>query len=110
MFDHNIFQRTWSGWDYCERMVKETNPGVLERANTTEAPNAGIHGYRTIGRHHARPHPLEGDFYREALHVSRYTREMFCLMEGGTCTPRRSTRAAWARRRPSSCSPTTSPG
>ena len=26
--------------------------------------------------------PLEGEFYREALHVSRYTREMFCLMEG----------------------------
>jgi hydrogenase large subunit len=26
--------------------------------------------------------PLEGDFYREALQVSRYTREMFCLMEG----------------------------
>jgi hydrogenase large subunit len=26
--------------------------------------------------------PFEGDFYRETLQVSRYTREMFCLMEG----------------------------
>ena len=26
--------------------------------------------------------PFTGDFYREALQVSRYTREMFCLMEG----------------------------
>jgi len=26
--------------------------------------------------------PLSGEFYREALQVSRYTREMFCLMEG----------------------------
>jgi hydrogenase large subunit len=26
--------------------------------------------------------PLEGEFYREALRVSRETREMFCLMEG----------------------------
>ncbi|MGA5471090.1 nickel-dependent hydrogenase large subunit [Streptomyces arboris] len=26
--------------------------------------------------------PLEGEFYREALQGSRYTREMFCLMEG----------------------------
>ena len=26
--------------------------------------------------------PLEGEFYREALQVSRTTREMFCLMEG----------------------------
>ncbi len=26
--------------------------------------------------------PFTGAFYRETLHVSRYTREMFCLMEG----------------------------
>ena len=26
--------------------------------------------------------PFTGEFYREALQVSRYTREMFCLMEG----------------------------
>ena len=26
--------------------------------------------------------PFTGEFYRETLHVSRYTREMFCLMEG----------------------------
>ena len=26
--------------------------------------------------------PFSGEFYREALVVSRYTREMFCLMEG----------------------------
>src|SRR6476469_8156545 len=82
MFDHNIFQENLVGVDYCERMVKETNPGVLERANTTEAPNAGIHGYRTIGDIMRSLNPLEGEFYREALQVSRYTREMFCLMEG----------------------------
>ena len=26
--------------------------------------------------------PFTGEFYRETLHVSRYTREAFCLMEG----------------------------
>ncbi len=82
MFDHNIFQENLVGVDYCERMVKETNPGVLEKANNTEAPNAGIHGYRTIGDIMRSLNPLEGEFYREALQVSRYTREMFCLMEG----------------------------
>ena len=82
MFDHNIFQENLVGVDYCERMVKETNPGVLEKANNTEAPNAGIHGYRTIGDIMRSLNPIEGDFYREALQVSRYTREMFCLMEG----------------------------
>ena len=82
MFDHNIFQENLVGVDYCERMVKETNPGVLERANNTEAPHAGIHGYRTIGDIMRSLNPIEGEFYREALQVSRYTREMFCLMEG----------------------------
>ena len=82
MFDHNIFQENLVGVDYCERMVKETNPGVLEKANNTEAPHAGDHGYRTIGDIMRSLNPLEGEFYREALQVSRYTREMFCLMEG----------------------------
>ena len=82
MFDHNIFQENLVGVDYCERMVKETNPGVLDKANNTEAPHAAEHGYRTIGDIMRSLNPLEGEFYREALHVSRYTREMFCLMEG----------------------------
>ncbi|MGH2769665.1 MAG: nickel-dependent hydrogenase large subunit [Actinomycetota bacterium] len=82
MFDHNIFQENLVGVDYCERMVKETNPGVLEQANRTESPHAEQHGYRTIGDIMRSLNPLEGEFYREALQVSRYTREMFCLMEG----------------------------
>jgi hydrogenase large subunit len=82
MFDHNIFQENLVGVDFCERMVKETNPGVLEKADRTESPHAADHGYKTIGDIMRALNPLEGDFYREALQVSRYTREMFCLMEG----------------------------
>ncbi|WP_327222026.1 nickel-dependent hydrogenase large subunit [Streptomyces cyaneofuscatus] len=82
MFDHNIFQENLVGVDHCERMVAETNPGVLELAERTEAPHAADHGYRTIADIMRSLNPLEGDFYREALQVSRYTREMFCLMEG----------------------------
>ena len=40
MFDHNIYQENLVGVDYCEKMVPETNPGVLARANATEAPHA----------------------------------------------------------------------
>jgi len=82
MFDHNIFQENLVGVDYCEKMIAETNPGVLELANATEAPNAESHGYRTIGDIMRSLNPFSGEFYREALVVSRYTREMFCLMEG----------------------------
>lgn len=82
MFDHNIFQENLVGVDYCEKMVRETNPGVWELAQRTEAPHAGDHGYRTIADIMSSLNPIEGEFYREALQVSRYTREMFCLMEG----------------------------
>ncbi|GGU50184.1 nickel-dependent hydrogenase large subunit [Lentzea flava] len=82
LFDHNIFQENLVGVDYCEKMVRETNPGVLDLANRTEAPNAAAHGCRTIGDIMRSLNPLEGEFYREALQVSRHAREMFCLMEG----------------------------
>jgi hydrogenase large subunit len=82
MFDHNIYQENLVGVDYCEKMVAETNPGVLDKANNTESPHASEHGYRTIGDIMRSLNPLEGEFYREALQVSRTTREMFCLMEG----------------------------
>jgi hydrogenase large subunit len=87
MFDHNIFQENLVGVDYCERMVAETNPGVLELAERTEAPHAADHGYRTIAGIMRSLNPLEGEFYREALQVSRSTREMFCLMEGRHAHP-----------------------
>src|SRR5689334_23467761 len=82
MFDHCIFQENLVGVDYCEQMVKETNPGVWEKAQRTEAHNARIHGYRTIAEIMTALNPFTGEYYREALRVSRDTREMFCLMEG----------------------------
>jgi hydrogenase large subunit len=82
IFDHNIFQENLVGVDYCEKMVAETNPGVLDQANRTPAPNEEAHGYKYIGDIMRALNPLAGEFYREALQVSRYTREMFCLMEG----------------------------
>lgn len=82
MFDHTIFQENLVAVDYCEQMVKETNPGVLELANKTEAPHAGEHGYRTIGDIMRAFNPFTGELYLEGLQVSRYTREKFCLMEG----------------------------
>ncbi|WP_068157522.1 nickel-dependent hydrogenase large subunit [Rhodococcus phenolicus] len=82
MFDHNIFQENLVGVDYCEKMVSETNPAVLARAENTRAPHEDQHGYRTIADIMRSLNPFSGEFYREALHVSRSTREMFCLMEG----------------------------
>ncbi len=59
MFDHNIFQENLVGVDFCERMVRETNPGVLEQAkpprprtrpSTATGPSATSCGRSTRSR------------------------------------------------------------
>lgn len=82
MFDHCIFQDNLVFVDFCEQMVRETNPSLLRRAEQTEAPHADIHGYRTIADIMRSFNPFTGETYREALQMARLTREMFCLMEG----------------------------
>jgi hydrogenase large subunit len=82
MFDHNIFQDNLVGVDFCEQMVKETNPGLWQKAQSKKAPNADKHGYRTIADIMTALNPFTGAFYQETLAMSRMTREMFCLMEG----------------------------
>ena len=58
MFDHNIFQENLVGVDYCEKMIAETNPGVLEQANRTEAPHARRARLQDHRRHHAGAQPV----------------------------------------------------
>ncbi|GAA3039134.1 nickel-dependent hydrogenase large subunit [Streptomyces glomeratus] len=82
IFDHTIFQDNLVFVDFCEAMVKATNPSVLARAERTEARSGSIHGYRTVADIMRAFNPFEGEVYKEALKVSRITREMFCLMEG----------------------------
>src|SRR3954462_12979049 len=48
MFDHNLYQDNLVGVDYCEAMIKQTNPSVLAKAESASAPNAAAHGYKTI--------------------------------------------------------------
>src|SRR3979490_1012585 len=45
MFDHNLYQDNLVGVDYCEQMVKETNPQVLAKAENTLCAHSGDHGY-----------------------------------------------------------------
>ena len=82
IFDHTIYQDNLLFVDYCEQMVRETNPSWLEKAETTEAPHGDIHGFHTIADLMRALNPFTGAIYNEALQMSRITREMFCLMEG----------------------------
>ncbi len=82
MFDHCLYQDNLVGVDFCENMVKETNPGVWAKAQQTNSPNAEAHGYKKISDIMTALNPFTGEFYCETLQMSRLTREMFCLMEG----------------------------
>ena len=82
MFDHNIFQDNLVGVDFCEQMVKETNPERLAKAEKTACAACRTSWLPDHRRYHAALNPFTGSFYRETLQMSRMTREMFCLMEG----------------------------
>ena len=62
MFDHNIFQDNLVGVDFCEQMVKETNPSVLAKAEKTMSPHSNLHGYRTIADIMRALNPFTGVF------------------------------------------------
>jgi len=65
-----------------KQMVKDTNPGLLDRANKTEAPHADIHGLQDDRRHHARLQPLRREIYKGgAAHEPRHARDV--LPHGG---------------------------
>src|SRR6516225_2920290 len=66
MFDHCIFQENLVGVDFCEQMVKETNPSVWDKAQRSPAPHANLHHYRTIADIMRSLNPFTGEFYREA--------------------------------------------
>jgi hydrogenase large subunit len=82
MFDHNLFQDNLVGVDFCEQMIRETNPSVLAKAESTLAPHADVHRHRTVADIMRALNPFDGSLYKEALLMSRLAREMFCLMEG----------------------------
>ena len=63
-------------------MVGPTNPSLLARARSTEAPHAEIHGFRTIGELMEDLNPLTGKLYLEALHMTRVAREAYVLICG----------------------------
>src|SRR4051795_6851142 len=82
MFDHAIFNDCMANVDFCEQMVKDTNPSVLAKAEQTLAEHSSIHGYRAIADIMRSLNPFTGEFYLETLHAARYTREMYFLFGG----------------------------
>ena len=98
IFDHAIFNDCMANVDFCEQMVKETNPSLLAKAETTSAPaQATSTATSTIADIMRALNPFTGEFYLETLHVARYTREMYCLF-GGRHTHPVDDHAGWLQR------------
>ena len=82
MFDHTIFQDNLVFVDFCEQMVKETNPSLLEKAERTPARTPRSTATRRSRTSCAPSTPSRARCTRRRSQMSRLTREMFCLMEG----------------------------
>ena len=82
IFDHIIFQDNLVFVDFCEQMVKETNPSVLDEGREDRRARGERPRLPTIADIMRSFNPFTGETYSEALHMSRIGREMICLMEG----------------------------
>ena len=98
MFDHNIFQDNLVGVDFCEQMVKETNPGVWAKAQTTARPHADMHGFRTIADIMTALNPFTGSSIAKRWPDEPHdARDVLPDGRAATCILRRSIPAASAR-------------
>jgi hydrogenase large subunit len=80
LYDHPLHLFLLAGPDYSQALVEKTNPSVWERAKRAEAPQAAVHGFRTIGDIMVGLNPLSGSLYLEALHMTRVAREAYVLI------------------------------
>ena len=72
----------WSASISANRWSRRRIPSVWEKAQRTPAPHAADHGYRTIADIMTRAQSVHRRVLSRNADVSRYTREMFSLMEG----------------------------
>ena len=82
LYDNPLHLFLLAGPDYSEHVVKATNPELWDRAERASAPNAGVHGYATIGEIMTDLNPLTGSLYLEAIHMTRVAREAYVLIGG----------------------------
>jgi hydrogenase large subunit len=82
MADHpsHLFLR--AGPDFSEPVVRDTNPELWTRAQTTPAAGAATHGLKHISDIMTGLTRFTGGLYREALAMSRTAREAYVIMGG----------------------------
>ena len=107
MFDHAIFNDCMANVDFCEQMVKETNPSLLQKAEQELAPHSDIHGYRTIADIMRALTRSPGTSTWRPCRWRAIRARCTACSAAGTPTPRPSCRAGAAPTSPTRRSPTT---
>ena len=70
------------GPDYSEAIMSIYNPGILEKANKTQAPKANLHGYNTIGDIMKGLNPTSGSIWLKCMNASKIGLQMATLLGG----------------------------
>lgn len=82
LYDHPLHLFLLAGPDYSQVVVEATNPSMWEKAQKTEAPNASVHTYKTIGDIMKALNPLSGQCYLDGLKMTRTPREAYAVLFG----------------------------
>ena len=82
LYDHPLHLFLLAGPDYSQVVVEATNPAMWEKAQITEAPNAEIHQFKTIGDIMKGLNPLSGKLYLDGLRMTRVPREAYSTLFG----------------------------
>ena len=82
LIDHpsHLFLR--AGPDFSEPVVRESNPELWTRAESTPAAGYGTHGLRTVAEIMTGLTRFSGGLYREALAMTRTAREAYVVIGG----------------------------
>ena len=80
MFDHAIFNDCMANVDFCEQMVKETNPTLLKTAENTPSPHSRHPRLQDDRRHHAGAQPVHRQLLpRDAAGGALHARDVLPL-------------------------------
>jgi len=82
LYDHPLQLFVRAGPDYSEPTIRETSPGLWQRAERAPAPGRATHGFERISDIMTALTRGTGELYLEALRMSRVAREAYVLIGG----------------------------
>lgn len=80
IYDHPLHMFLLAGPDYSEQAVAASDPDLWAKATRTAAPNAKVHGLKTLGEIMTALNPLAGSLYVETFSRTRVALKMYAKL------------------------------